>query len=645
MPHKYIGQQANQSIGMIMDRTEPNTNFGRNTSSTALELTSRWGWTKPPKEVIAAANLSIELKEIKTGSALTFLDVIKQEQLDKLLVEKPQKTKILEFAAQQIPTIRPMVDRILTLKTGYAYYESLSGLNLHPAMTAKNVHLKCEELDAVVLLIEEEIPVVVFSSYQKMINYATAGREVRSSDVIRTAALLGDQSDILVAVGKRDIVISMLSASKGNDGGELSESTESFWLGAAAIDQYQKQLVRMLDYCIESKVTDISIVPQRSGGARNLMRLFGDLIDMPSKTMNEEVYRNIVNFLMAKSGANPKSVRIFDPADGQITYRSGAGDVFLRLSFIPLNHPGEDTQLISISIRILPRTNTVIDLIDLKIAPNVRASISTAAKFPQGLILLCGGTNTGKSTTISAALGENIKHFGDTRKRISIEQPIERFLPGVIQVNVSERENKKGAFVDGFEKILRAIKRHDPDVIWVGEIRDQQSANVCVASAISGHLVFSTIHANHTLLGYDNLSKMVHADQRYQLIEALSLIIAQRLVKEVCPKCGVLGSPNANEVAMFEIFLKQQSGTSKLPSHVIHAHPEGCPDCKFRGYIGVVPINEVLPVTYDVKDAMLSMLNNENKRKVIEDRRTVTMFDSAMSLVATHRIELGSAII
>lgn len=622
------------------------SSFGSASESSAHELTSKWGWSNPPRPVIDMAVLSLKLKMMKTGMALTYLNVLTEESLKQLLLEQPEKTKLLEYAAQKNASIRPMIDRILALKTSYAYYETLVGLNMHPCMMDKNVHKKCEDLDAVVLEIEESHPVVVFSSYQTMSTYASAGRELKASDIIRRKAGIEGNKDILVAVGKRDVVIQMLSASKDETGSEHVEISESLWHGSAALDVYQKQLVRMLDYCIEKKVTDISIVPQRTGGARNLMRRFGDLVDMPTKMLSEDEYRNIVNFLMAKSGANPKAVRVFVPTDGQITFRSVAGDVFLRLSFIPLNHPGSEAEMISISIRILPRTDTVIQLEELKIAPFVRSEIATAAKFPQGLILLAGGTNTGKSTTIAGAIGENVKHYGDKRKRISLEQPIERFLPGVLQVNIPERVMKDGNSIDGFGLILRSIKRHDPDVIWVGEIRDQESANVCVASAISGHLVFSTIHANHTLLGYDNLSKMVHADQRFQLIEALSLIVAQRLVKEVCPSCKQIGSPTDSEKQMFaNHILRIGVNDAKLPTKVAHAHPEGCDTCGFTGYTGIHPVNEVLPVTYEVKDAMISMLNNENKRKFIEDRRTVTMFDSAMALVTAHKIELESAII
>lgn len=610
-------------------------------------LIKSWGWEFPSDEIIELANISLQYQSMRSGAILTELNLLTTDQLKKLLTDKPNSVRLLEFAAQQDPKIRPTIDRILALKQSYAYYDTLSGLTMHHCMTTKVIHARCEDLDAVVMEIEDSTPIVIFSSYSSMMEYTTAGREIKQNDIIRRQAKTLDAKDILVAVGKRDAVIQMLSVSKVSEGNEVRESTEAFWHASTATDKYQKTLVRMIDYCIEKKVTDISIVPLRTGGTANFMRRFGDLVDMPKTSLTDEEYKVIVNFLMAKSGANPKGVSVFVPTDGQITYRSGAGDVFLRLSFIPLNHPGDDSaDMTSISIRILPRTETVINLEDLKIATNVISQIKTYATYSQGLILLAGGTNTGKSTTIAGAIGENVKHFGSKRKRISIEQPIERFLPGVLQINIPERVMKDGNAVEGFGLMLRAIKRHDPDVIWVGEIRDEESANVCVASAISGHLVFSTIHANHTLLGYDNLSKMVHPDKRFQLIESLKLIIAQRLVKEVCSHCRIIEAPTESESSRFKTFLTETGNLHiAIPTEVAHAHPKGCSHCQKTGYMGSLPVNEVLPVTYEVKDAMLDMLNNVNRKKVIEDARTLKMIDSAMDLIMAFRIELGSAII
>jgi len=295
---------------------------------------------------------------------------------------------------------------------------------------------------------------------------------------------------------------------------------------------------------------------------------------------------------------------------------------------------------------LFARSEATIDLLQLGIADIVRKAVTLATRASQGLILLCGGTNTGKSTTIAGAINEHVKYFGTKRKRISIEQPVERFLPGLIQVNVREEVIADKVKVDGFELTLRGVKRHDPDVIWVGEIRDRQSGEVAVASASSGHLVFATLHANDPFVGYSYLSTIVESDKRPLLIESLSIIVGQRLVKRVCPHCGIYRNPKDIDVESFLSYVQKKGIKGcELPEKVIYQNPAGCEQCGKTGAVGIIPVNEVLPVTDTVKQAMYGLLRNENVKKSIDDARLITFFDCAMDFVNKGMIELESAFI
>lgn len=617
----------------------------------ANEIVASWGWFKAPQSVLQMAELSQVLVGMKSGEALIFLNKLDKRSLNELLEEKARVDKLgsikfLEFAAQRLPQIRSSIDRILTLRRGVAFYDNLEVMKPHHCLSSSTVNQKCEALDAVVMEIEGEKPVVIFSTYHAMLAYDTSGRQDKALDPIR-AALVNSNPDetILVAVSNRSDVAKILHETKSFSLDRTVATTETLWHATSCTEDYQRALARLLDTAIEAEATDLDIDPISTGGCNNFMRRHVDLVRMSLPTFDETTYRHIVNFLMQRSSANPTNARLQAPADGQLTYRSSIADVFLRLSFIPLNHPGSETNLISVAIRILPRTDDIVDLANLNIHDaRVRQEIAMAARLDSGLILFCGATGSGKSTLCAAALGENIQYYGDTKKRISVENPIERYLNGVKQVNVFEGV-KDGKPVNNFSEILRALKRHDPDVIWVGEVRDRDSAETCVASSITGHLVMSSIHANHTLIGYDHLAKMVGADHRYQLVESLSLIVAQRIVKRLCPKCAQISEPTEDERHLFAVKLRGEYQLSlAVPERVYRASKHGCEECKGSGFIGLQPINEVLPVTYEAKVAMLKMLNGENALQDLYQARLVTMFESAMKLVESGHITLGAAL-
>lgn len=609
-------------------------------SQEIMSIASAWGWKVPTREILDTASLAKQLKACKSGEALVTMGMLSRQRVDALLEQKPSNTRTLEWIAQADPSVRAQIEKVLALRTGYAFYESLGMMTLHSAMQDSGVLAKCDDLDAVLMVIEDRDPVLVFSSHNDLRRYATAGLEARLNDVIRKKI---GQDQPLVAVGKRDAVIGALSGAKGTDV-QAASNIVAMWHGASASDQYEKVMARILDHALANQVTDVAISPERGKGSAVEMRRKGDMVPCPvAGRLTPEEAEKIVDFLLAKSGANPNLSKVREPRDGQIIYRSSVSDAELRLSFIPINQPGE--YLISVSIRLMARTENTIELEKLNIEPRARAQLSAAAKLSKGFILVVGGTNTGKSTTIAGALEENFRYFGRSRKRLSLEKPVERLVRGVTQVNVPP------SLENGFDFYLEAFKRHDPDVIWVGEILGPATANAAVTAAISGHLVLSTTHANDTLLGYDSVAQMLDHSKRYQYIESLSLIVAQDMVRKVCPACGRRHAPTNEEKELFLSYCEFKSLDAQLPAETMHINPDGCSECNESGIVAVRPINEVLPVTAKVKNAMFAMLggqvisaNGENFRDIIAGARTSTLFQSAMKLVETGEIALGEAI-
>lgn len=606
-----------------------------------LEIVTQWGWNVPTLDLLDLAMQSYRMRGLMSGQGLVELGLITSERVEALMKVRPSSTKTLEWIAQNDPSVRAQIEKVRTLRTEYAFYETLDTMQVHVAMKDAAILARCDALGAVVMQIEERQTLLVFASYDAMIAFSTDGREEQMRDPIRTALAA---EKIILAVGKQDQVIARLAAAKGADGQEASSNVVAMWHGSSASEQNQRTIARIIDYALSDQATDIAISPMRGKGSLVEMRRNGDMIACPiAQQLSVEEAAKIVDFLLSTSNANPSLAKVKEPKDGSIMYRSKAGDAELRLSFIPINQPGE--YLISVSIRLMARTERTIDLGKLNLEAKARAQIAAAAKLSKGLILVVGGTNTGKSTTIAGALHENYRHFGRTRKRISLEKPVERILPGVTQVNVPAQD------ADGFNVYLKAIKRHDPDVIFIGEILDAMTADVAVTAAISGHLVLSTTHANDTLLGYDSVAQMLEPNKRYQFIESLSLIVAQDMVREVCPYCGIVEAPTQDERDLFEAYRNFKTIDEALPSATIHINPKGCDECKQTGIAAIRPVNEVLPVTAEVKNAMFAMLGGqvisaggENRRDAIAAARTSTLFKSAMQLVHDKRIELGEAI-
>ncbi len=225
------------------------------------------------------------------------------------------------------------------------------------------------------------------------------------------------------------------------------------------------------------------------------------------------------------------------PQDGRFRLRGRQGDIDFRVSVLPGVH-GED-----IVIRVLDKANLTdkrksLTLEALGYEEKDRAALGRLARSPAGLLLVTGPTGSGKTTTLYACLSEFSK---PEEKVITIEDPVEYELPGILQIPVAE---KKGLT---FARGLRSILRHDPDKIMVGEIRDRETASIAVQAALTGHFVFTTVHANNA---FDVISRFTHMEiDLHELVAALTCVVAQRLLRRLCPHCARPRIFRADEIA------------------------------------------------------------------------------------------------
>lgn len=275
--------------------------------------------------------------------------------------------------------------------------------------------------------------------------------------------------------------------------------------------------------------------------------------------------------LMAKLDIGEKRL----PQDGRIEYSLGNKKIDLRVSTLPGVH-GE-----SIVLRILDRSDIMVDLEKLGMPPQILTNWQTMIKQPHGMILVTGPTGSGKTTTLYATLE---KISTQQQKMITVEDPVEYQLNGITQIQVNSKIGLS------FSAGLRSIVRQDPDVIMIGEIRDHETASIAIESALTGHLVFSTLHTNDAAGAVSRLQDM--GVEPYLISSSLLAVQAQRLIREICPTCRSKYEMTEVEAKLLEI------KTSDIP---FIYKGKGCKHCAETGYRGRIGLYELLLLSDDIR--------------------------------------------
>ena len=277
------------------------------------------------------------------------------------------------------------------------------------------------------------------------------------------------------------------------------------------------------------------------------------------------------------------------PQDGRFSAQVAGREYDFRISTLPILH-GE-----SIVLRILDKSKVLISLENLGMHPATFEKFNKAMKAPYGIILVTGPTGSGKTTTLYAALND-IKSV--ETKIITVEDPVEYQLNMIQQVHVNEKVGLS------FAAALRSILRQDPDIIMIGEIRDQETLRIAIQAALTGHLVFSTLHTNDAISAVTRIADM--GIEPYLISGALVAIEAQRLVRKLCPNCKQKTILPSNLQEQFKDFLPQEYQFYK---HV------GCDQCSQTGYMGREMISEVLPIS----DTISAMIANGTTKEAIKE--------------------------
>ncbi|MDA1334736.1 MAG: GspE/PulE family protein [bacterium] len=371
----------------------------------------------------------------------------------------------------------------------------------------------------------------------------------------------------------------------------------------------------LLQFGYENHSSDIHIEPRRDNFLIRF-RIDGVMHDMIEA--DKKVEKSILTRLKIMSGMRTDEHRAAQ--DGKLRVSFGDETIDVRVSIVPVTE-GEN-----IVMRILSAENRQFGLADLGLGEKDLEKVNRAIKNPHGMILVTGPTGSGKTTTVYAVL----KILNRREVHIStIEDPVEYDIEGISQIQVDNKTNLT------FAKGLRAIVRQDPDIIMVGEIRDEETAGIAVNSAMTGHLVLSTLHANDAATTLPRLLDM--GVEPFLVASTVNVIIAQRLVRKVCESCRASHEFTEDEKHLIErdeslkeLFVK--SGHTDLAKVRVYKG-SGCKVCGHTGYTGRIGVFEVLEMKENIKDLVVKHSSSVDIMHAAREGGMRTMLEDGISKV------------
>ena len=498
---------------------------------------------------LMAALKNQKSKGIKLGASLIDLGYINEEQLLKFLAKQLNipfydlsKVKIDPAAVQLIPEVQARRLRALCI---HAEPDRATVVMSDPA--------DLNAMDSVAaLLMPREIEFAVAKESQLLTSF---GQLYRKTKEIESFA-----SQLQEEYKASDFEMGAAAEAEGSE----NEATVV-------------KLLRMIfEDAVQVHASDIHIEPDEKV-LRIRQRIDGVLHETDLNEVG--IAPALVLRLKLMSGLNISEKRL--PQDGRFKIRARGHDVDVRISTLPIQN-GE-----SVVMRLLDQTSGLLNLNDVGMPPQILEKFRRELHRPHGLILVTGPTGSGKTTTLYGALSE-LNEPGT--KIITAEDPVEFRLPRVSQVQINS------AIGLDFSRVLRACLRQDPDIILVGEMRDKETCEIGLRGAITGHLVLTTLHTNDAVSSALRLMDM--GAPGYLVAAALRVVIAQRLVRRICPDCKEEYIPDESDRRFIDDVIGP--GASQ---HVFY-HGRGCQTCNYTGYKGRIGVFEILDLKGEMMDAL-----------------------------------------
>ncbi|MFA5261152.1 MAG: ATPase, T2SS/T4P/T4SS family [Candidatus Omnitrophota bacterium] len=545
---------------------------------------------------------------MKPADKILAKELIRRGVLPSAVVE--EQLKVIENTA--IPLKNILVER--NLMPEQDLLQILSGL-----YSLEVVNLRNYSVDPSVV---EHVP-VRFAWYYKFMPIKITGKsvlvacanpldlkvqdEIRVHLALEPQIVLAKEQDVLDALNKyyglaADTLERMSKDAAAKPGAEIPQGAAVEDLDEGAQDVTVARLVnQILLEAYKKRATDIHIEPYRNN-VRVRYRIDGSLVDANIPPAVKDFLPSIISRIKIISNLSIVEKRL--PQDGSAVVKTQEQTLDLRISTIPTPH-GE-----SMVVRILPTQVMLLSLEKLGLDQKNLEVFRRLVKRPHGIILVTGPTGSGKTTTLYACLHE----INSTdRKIITLEDPLEYEMEGITQIQVNPRVDLD--FAIG----LRSVLRHDPDIIMVGEIRDLETAEIAIRTALTGHLVFSTLHTNDAASGITRLIEM--GLEPFLVSSSIEAFIAQRLVRIICPHCKEEDLTQPPEI---KEELAASLGMNDL-RYVKVFHGRGCDFCNQTGFYGRTAIYEILAVDEDIRAAILEKQRTEQIKRLAVKRGMITL--------------------
>ena len=553
------------------------------------------------------------MKNERIGDYLVSQGLITQEQLMKVLEAQKEANGTKKFGD-------------VVVELGF-----MSEANFTKALAGK-MNVKYVDLDAIDINIDavNKIPealakkhtVIAIAIMGKRLTVATNDpvnfnifEEIKIATGTDCIPVLATTSSINKAIGKLysmqnvDSVVDSITAMTGGDNGNMEDEEAKDRVENAPV---VKLATTIIENSYRADATDIHIEPFKTY-TRIRIRVNGDLVELMNVTST--VHSALVTRLKLISGMNIAEKRI--PQDGRFTQEVDGTTLDVRVSSLPMVN-GE-----KIVIRILSTGQIALRKItDLGMSDYNYQLFESMLKVPHGVILVTGPTGSGKTTTLYAALGELAKPNVNV---ITVEDPVEKAIDGINQCQV----NTKAGMT--FAAALRSILRQDPDIVMIGEMRDTETADIGIRAAITGHLVLSTLHTNDAASTVVRLIDMGVAP--YMVATSLIGVIAQRLIKVLCPAC--------KEPVMST---EEESELMGVGQPIQIYRPVGCPECNNTGYRGRTAIHEIIHCTAKVSQIIAAGGGKEEIEEAAKNNGTKLLRDNAAELVVAGQTSIDELV-
>ncbi|MFW5787250.1 MAG: GspE/PulE family protein [Halanaerobiales bacterium] len=537
----------------------------------------------------------------KLGELLVDFNYITEEQLKEVIEEQGKDDRRLgQILVEKNYIKEDDLNQVLEFQLGIPYVD-LSKFNINPGLSEYIPEQLAQRYQAVPLALEDNKLSVAMSDPSDLV----AVDDLERASGYKIEPLIATQKEIKKALG-------IIYSTSEDDTAEVFASLNNYQSGEEPELDELKQMVEdapivrltnlIINQAVQMRASDIHIEPQKDK-VQVRYRVDGVL----RKGMDAPKYSQAALISRLKIIANLDITRRRIPQDGRVKLNIKGMEVDLRVSTLPTIF-GE-----KVVIRILNRDEGLLNIGKLGFEGYNYEALKKLTKKPYGILLATGPTGSGKSTTLFAILNQ----LNDMKKNIiTIEDPVEYQIDGINQVQANSKTNLT------FARTLRSILRQDPDIIMVGEIRDEETAQIAVRAALTGHLVLSTLHTNDAVSSITRLIDM--GIPPYLVSSTVIGVIAQRLLRRLCNSCKEETSPDPE----IKEFLELQDGEK-----IFKAKQNGCEKCSHTGYRGRIAVQEVLVVDENMKELITDSASESKIKKYALDQGMITLTEDSKNKV------------